>query len=131
MSTTKKGTYQTTTDTFEQLHALIADARGNALLTGEARRLRYGATYLRLCCQQAAALADLIDAVADQERRGVEKAKKRLAQNNRAIFKHLDVVAVDNARLVGEGKAIAVEGKDLEELLEKLRSKSGFERSVQ
>lgn len=78
MSATKKGTYQTTTDTFEQLHALIADARGNALFTGEARWLRYGATYLRLCCQQAAALADLIDAVADQERRGVDKAKKRL-----------------------------------------------------
>ncbi len=131
MSTKKQGTYETTTDTFDQLQALIADARGNALFTGEARRLRYGATYLRLCCQQAAALADLIDAVADQERRGVDKAKKRLEQNNRAILKHLDVVAIDNARLVDEGKAIAVEGKDVEELLEKLRSNSGFERTVQ
>ena len=131
MSTTEKGSYEHTSDTFDQLQALIADARGNALYMGEARRLRFGATYLRLAAQQAAALADFVEAVADQDRRRGDKATKRLEQNNLAILRHLDVVAVDNARLVDEGKAIVVEGKEAEALLEKLRKSSGFARNVQ
>lgn len=131
MSTTEKGSYETTSDTFDQLQALIADARGNALYMGEARRLRFGATYLRHAAQQATALADLVEAVADQDRRRGDKAKKRLEQNNLAILRHLDVVAVDNARLVDEGKAVALEGKEAEKLLEKLRISSDFARNVQ
>jgi len=91
----------------------------------------YWTSVLRHAAQQAAALGDFVEAVADQDRRRGDKTKKRLEQNSLAILRHLDVVAVDNARLVNEGKAIAAECKDVEELLEKLRSKSGLERSVQ
>jgi hypothetical protein len=129
MSNNEKGSYETTTETFDQLQALIMDARGNALFMGEVRRLRYGATYLRLCCQQAAALADLIDAVADEDRRRGNKAKGRIEQNNRAILKHLDVVAVDNARLVDEGKAVALKGEEVDALLDKLCS--GYASNLQ
>lgn len=112
MSTNKKGTFETTTDAFSSIEALVKDGRGNAIfMAPDRKRLHFGAGYLRLAAQKSAALADLIDGVANGNRNHVDKAKKRLVQIDRDIEKHVDAAGIDNERWAKENGAISVEMK--------------------
>ena len=97
----------------------MKDAFGNSTLTGDKHRFHIGAGYLRLAAQQSAALADLIDAVANQDRTPGRRAIKRLAEIDRAIEKHLAMVAVDNERWARERNSVRVQvsGDDFEKLM--------------
>jgi hypothetical protein len=109
MSKDERGSLEITKDAFGSIDALVKDARGNATLAGnDPKRLRIGAGYLRLAGMASASLADLIEAVASQDKARGDKAKKRLAQIDRDIQKHLDVVEVDNERWAKESGAIRV-----------------------
>jgi len=119
MSKDERGAFEITKDTFASIEALVKDALGNATLTGDRKRLHIGAGYLRLAVQKSAALADLIDAVANQERTPGRKAIKRLSQIDRDIEKFLDKVAIDNERWARDNGAVRVEVKreDFEALM--------------
>ena len=112
MSTNEKGTFKTTIDAFSSIEALVKDGRGNAIfMSPDPKRLHFGAGYLRLAAQKSVALADLIDGVAKGNRSHVDKAKKRLAQVDRDIEKHVDAAGIDNERWAKEKGAISVEMK--------------------
>jgi hypothetical protein len=119
MSNDERGSFEITKDAFASIEALVKDAIGNATLTGDRKRFHIGAGYLRLAAQKSAALADLIDAVANSNRSTGAKAIKRLMQVDRDIEKHLDKVAIDNERWAKESGAIRVEVKreDFEALM--------------
>ena len=113
------GSFEITTDALGSIEALVKDARGNATLTGDRMRFHIGAGYLRLAAQKSAALADLIDAVANQDRAPGRRAIKRLAQVDRDIEKHLEKVAIDNERWARENGAVRmkISNEDFEALV--------------
>jgi len=119
MGTDERGSYEITKDAFASIEALVKDAVGNATLTGDRMRFHIGAGYLRLAAAKAVALADLIDAVANQDRTPGRRAIKRLAQVDRDIEKHLAKVAIDNERWAKENGAIRmrISNEDLEALV--------------
>jgi hypothetical protein len=119
MSTDERGAFEITKDAFASIEALVKDAVGNATLTGDRKRFHIGAGYLRLAAQKSAALADLIDAVANQDRNPGRRAIKRLAQVDCDIEKHLDMVAIDNERWARESGAVRMQisNEDLEALM--------------
>ena len=119
MSTDERGSFEITKNAFASIEALVKDAVGNATLTGDRKRLHIGAGYLRLAAQKSAALADLIDAVANQDRAPGRRAIKRLAQVDRDIEKHLDKVAIDNERWARENGAVRmkISNEDFEALM--------------
>jgi len=119
MSTDERGAYEITNDAFGSIEALVKDAVGNATLTGDRKRLHIGSGYLRLAAAKAVALADLISAVANQDRAPGRSAIKRLAQIDRDIKKHLDKVAIDNERWARETGAIRmkISSEDFEALV--------------
>lgn len=119
MSKDEKGAFEITEDAFASIEALVKDAIGNATLTGDRKRLHIGAEYLRLAGRKSAALAELITAVANQERAPGRRAIKRLAEIDRAIEKHLAMVAIDNERWARENGAVRmkISNEDLEALI--------------
>lgn len=119
MSKDERGALEITKDAFASIEALVKDAVGNATLTGDRKRLHIGSGYLRLAAAKAVALADLISAVANQDRAPGRRAIKRLAQVDSDIEKHLDKVAIDNERWARASGAIRVEVKreDFEALM--------------
>ena len=116
----QQSTYEFTEAAFTSVAALVADARGNALYTGDAKRLQLGAGYLRLAAQQAAALADLVDAVAAGDRQRGRKAKTRIIALDREIMRHVDVAARDTMRLAEAPGALVLKGEDAQEFLRKV-----------
>jgi hypothetical protein len=119
MGTDERGSYEITKDAFASIEALVKDAVGNSTLTGDRKRFHIGAGYLRLAAAKAVALADLISAVANQDRNPGRRAIKRLAQVDRDIEKHLDVVAIDNERWARDNGAVRVKisAEDFEALV--------------
>ena len=119
MSTDERGAFEITKDAFASIEALVKDAVGNATLTGDRKRLHIGAGYLRLAAAKAAALADLISAVANQDRTPGRKAIRRLSQVEREIEKFLAKVAIDNERWARDNGAIRmrISNEDLEALV--------------
>jgi len=119
MSTDERGAFEITKDAFASIEALVKDAVGNSTLTGDRKRFHIGAGYLRLAAAKAVALADLISAVANQDRNPGRRAIKRLAQVDRDIEKHLAMVAIDNERWARENGAIRmkISNEDLEALM--------------
>ena len=119
MSTDERGAFEITKDAFASIEALVKDAVGNSTLTGDRKRFHIGAGYLRLAAAKAVALADLISAVANQDRNPGRRAIKRLAQVDRDIEKHLDVVAIDNERWARDNGAVRVKisAEDFEALV--------------
>jgi len=119
MSKDERGAFEITKDAFASIEALVKDAVGNATLTGDGKRLHIGAEYLRLAGRKSAALAELITAVANQERAPGRRAIKRLAEIDRAIEKHLAMVAIDNERWARENGAVRmkISNEDLEALM--------------
>jgi len=121
MSNEKLDSLQVTKSAFSSIEALVKDAHGNAIgLAFERERLNIGAQYLRLAGRKCAALSELIDAIADGDRRRGEKAIKRIAEIDRDIEKHLDAVAVANTRLSEKHGAVrmTVSGEDLQKLMQ-------------
>ena len=119
MSTDERASYEITKDAFASIEALVKDAVGNATLTGDRKRFHIGAGYLWLAAQKSAALADLIDAVANQDRAPGRRAIKRLAQVDCDIEKHLEKVAIDNERWARENGAVRmkISNEDFEALM--------------
>ena len=119
MSKDKIDSFEITKGAFASIEALVQDAIGNATLTGDRKRLHIGASYLRLAAAKAVALADLISAVANQDRGPGRAAIKRLAQVDRDIEKHLEKVAIDNERWARESGAVRVQisSEDFEALV--------------
>jgi hypothetical protein len=120
MSTNEKGALEITKDGLGSIEALVKDARGNAIFAANDRkRISIGAGYLRLAGRKCAALSELIEAVAEQESRRADKAKKRLAEIDRDIEKYLDFVDLDNERFAKESGAIrmTMSGEDLQKLM--------------
>lgn len=119
MSKDERGAFEITKDAFASIEALVKDAVGNATLTGDRKRLHIGSGYLRLAAAKAVALADLISAVANQDRAPGRRAIKRLTQIDRDIEKHLDKVAIDNERWARENGAVRmkISNEDLEALM--------------
>ncbi len=120
MSKDTRGSFEITKDALGSIEALVKDARGNAIFAANDRkRISIGAGYLRLAAQKSAALADLMDAVAGQDRRHGDKAKKRLAEIDRDIEKYLDIVATDNERWARESGAVRMQisGEDLQKIM--------------
>jgi len=119
MSKDTRGAFEITKDAFASIEALVKDAVGNATLTGDRKRLHIGAGYLRLAAQKSAALANLISAVANQDRAPGRRAIRQLAQVDREIEKHLDKVAIDNERWARESGAVRmkISHEDFEALM--------------
>ena len=119
MSTKERDSFAITKAAFASIDALVKDAHGNATMTGDRKRLAIAAGYLRLAAQKSAALADLVESVADQKRQPGDKAIKRLGEIDREIEKYLDKVAVDNKRWAKESGAVRMEisGEDLQKLM--------------
>ena len=120
MSNDTRGSLEITKDAFGSIEALVKDAHGNAIFAGnDPKRIHIGAGYLRLCAMKSTALSDLLDAVADGDRRAGDKSKKRLAEVEREIQKYLDKVAIDNERWAKESGAVSmkISGEDFQKLL--------------
>ena len=119
MSNQEKGAFEITKDAFGSIEALVKDARGNAIFANDPKRISVAAGYLRLAGRKCAALTELIQAVADQESRHADKAKKRLAEIDRDIEKYLDFVEIDNERWAKESGAVSMtmSGEDLQKLM--------------
>lgn len=120
MSKDERGAYEITKDALSSIEALVKDARGNAIFAGnDAKRVAIGAGYLRLAGRKCAAAAELIDAVAEQDKRRGDKAKKRLAEIDRDIERYLDYVAIDNKRWEQESGAVrmTISTEDLQALM--------------
>ena len=120
MSNDTRGSLEITKDAFGSIEALVKDAHGNAIFAGnDPKRIRIGAGYLRLCATKSSALSDLLDAVADGNKRAGDKAKKRLSEVEREIQKYLDMVAVDNERWAKESGAtrVLMKVEDFEKLM--------------
>jgi hypothetical protein len=120
MSKDVRGSFEITKDAFGSIEALVKDARGNAIFAGNGpKRIRIGAQYARLAGMASVALADLLVAVADGNRKAGDRAKMRLAQIDRDIQKHLDMVAVDNERWAKESGAVRMQisGEDFQKLM--------------
>jgi len=119
MSKDEIDSFEITKGAFASIEALVKDAVGNATLTGDRKRLHIGAGYLRHAAAKAAALADLISAVANQARAPGRRAIRKLAQVDREIEKHLDKVAIDNERWAKESGAVRmkISHEDFEALL--------------
>jgi hypothetical protein len=78
------------------LDVLLADAHGNASFLG---RPWAAAGYLRIAAKKAVALAELLDAVQDTDRKRGEKAKVQLVAIEEECIGWLDKVGADNARM--------------------------------
>lgn len=115
----KGETFETTTNAFGSLAALLADARGNALVLPDKARIHFAAGYLRLAARKSAALAELLDAVSTVSQRSGDRAKKRIREIDRDIEKFLDVVGKDSERMLKRhgGKVVRLSSDDAKALL--------------
>jgi len=115
----KSETLETTENAFASIAALMADARGNALVLPDKVRIRFAADYLRLAARKSAALVELLDAVAKVDKRSGDRAKKRIREIDRDIETFLAVVGKDGVRMLQRhgGKVVMLSGEQAQDLV--------------